>query len=146
MSAQNLDQLCARYGYEIAKATYDETHITKSLAVLQQDGVYAFFLYQESKRKKAKGGKATKGSAGEATKGTAGGDGAGRASDPAGKVSDLAAQMLRDDPISVLARDGSIFEEVRKLAENLDDLLLAKRLVEQTLIYARYHAKALESA
>jgi hypothetical protein len=30
------------------------------------------------------------------------------------------------------------------LAGDLDQLLLAKRLLEQALIYARYHAKALE--
>ena len=30
------------------------------------------------------------------------------------------------------------------LAGDLDQLVLAKRLLEQTLIYARYHAKALE--
>lgn len=29
------------------------------------------------------------------------------------------------------------------LADNLDKLLLAKHLLEQALIYARYHAKAL---
>jgi hypothetical protein len=30
------------------------------------------------------------------------------------------------------------------LAADLDSLLLAKRLLEQALIYTRYHAKALE--
>lgn len=31
-----------------------------------------------------------------------------------------------------------------QLAGDLDQLLLAKRLLEQALIYARYHIKALE--
>jgi hypothetical protein len=55
MSKQNLDQICAKYGYCIAEKVYEaigkqaENHITKSLSVLREDGVYAFFLYQASR-------------------------------------------------------------------------------------------------
>jgi hypothetical protein len=147
MSVQNLDLLCARYGYEIASSTRDENHITKSLGVLQEDGVYAFFLYQESKREKAngKGSKDAEGLKKESMKPGAA-QNAGRASDPAGELSSLCVQMLRDRAISLLPTGNDIFEPVRKLAGNMENLLLAKRLLEQTLIYARHHAKALEPA
>ncbi len=134
MSENNLDKLCARYGYRIAADVYGvikkaaENHITKSLGVLQEDGVYAFALYQVSRGKREKEG--------------------------AEKLKELAEGLLREVPVPPFngkpAPDllegvrGNPQKELRGLAEDLDSLLLAKRLLEQTLIYARYHAKALE--
>lgn len=131
MNGQNLDQLCAQFGYQIAdetrrafgKAADAENHITKSLGVLQEDGVYAFFLYQQSRGEREKKG----------------------------------AKALQEQAHALLAEQFAVFKseqnslvavrgdkKIRGLAENLDELLLAKRLLEQALIYARYHAKALE--
>jgi trans-2-enoyl-CoA reductase len=131
MSSQNLDQLCAQFGYRIAeqtkqafgKASDSENHITKSLGVLQEDGVYAFFLYQKSRKK-----------------------------DGANKCIEQAHELLKQARIrpfdsqtdSLLAVRGDKAKNLEGLAEHLDELLLAKRLLEQALIYARYHAKALE--
>jgi hypothetical protein len=48
MSGQNLDQLCAQFGWKIADEVRKaigknaENHITKSLGVLQEDGVCIF--------------------------------------------------------------------------------------------------------
>jgi NADPH:quinone reductase-like Zn-dependent oxidoreductase len=147
MRVENLDQLCARYGYEIANSTRDENHITKSLGVLQEDGVYAFFLYQESKRKKTVNDKDSK-NADVKKEGLKSGaaQNSGKTNDPASELSSRCAQMLRDPTISLLPNGNDIFEPVRMLAGNLNNLLLGKRLLEQTLIYARYHAKALEPA
>jgi hypothetical protein len=132
MSGHNLDQLCARYGYQIAadvcgaikKAA--ENHITKSLGVLQEDGVYAFALYQVSRGKREKEG--------------------------AEKLKELAKGLLHDARVPPFNSNSvpDLLEGVRGnpqkyltgLAEDLDSLLLAKRLLEQTLIYARYHAKS----
>jgi hypothetical protein len=132
MSEHNLDQLCARYGYQIAadvcgaikKAA--ENHITKSLGVLQEDGVYAFALYQVSR-------------------------GAGEAKG-AEKLKELAKGLLHEAHLKPFEGDpgpdllvgvrGDPQKNLKGLAEDLDSLLLAKRLLEQTLIYARYHAKS----
>ena len=52
MSRQNLDRFCAQSGWQMAEQVHQdlgkttETYITKSLGVLQENGVYAFFLYQ----------------------------------------------------------------------------------------------------
>lgn len=130
MNAPNLDQLCARYGHQMAQELSAaikkaaENHITKSLGVLQEDGVYAFFLYQES-RKSEKAG--------------------------ADKLKALAAELLKQAGIkpfdsaidSLEAVRGNPHKQIAGLVANLDDLLLAKCLLEQALIYARYHAKAL---
>lgn len=129
MSEQNLDRLCAQYGWQIAQQVYEalgkaaETHINKSLGVLQEDGVYAFFLYQVSRGEREKRG--------------------------AERLKKQAQSLLKSVPIQPFNVIGGPLEAVRGngsvagLADNLDDLLLAKRLLEQALIYARYHAKAL---
>lgn len=128
MSQRNLDRLCAEYGYQIANEVRQaigkknaESHIIKSLGVLQEDGVYAFFLYQASRGKTEKPG--------------------------ADKLKEQATALLKEAKIKPFDTITDPLEAVRAkngLANNLDELLLAKRLLEQALIYARYHAKALE--
>jgi len=132
MSSLNLDQLCAQYGYAMCRAVSDafkgkdgkpdkaktENHITKSLGVLQEDGVYAFFLYQASRGERERQG--------------------------AEQLRDTAKEFLRKAGIQAFQNAGDPLAAVRDhLANDLDQLLLAKRLLEQALIYARYHAKAL---
>jgi len=140
----NLDRLCARYGWEMAKACCEawgrnnaENHITKSLGVLQEDGVYAFFLYQNSRAKKEKKDHQAQGESGVARALSAAAHALLQAAEiPAfkGAFTDIAnsLQAIRGDNTST------------GLADDLDSLLLAKRLLEQALIYARYHAKGLE--
>lgn len=123
----NLDQLCAKYGYDMCLAVNTqfkdknktENLITKSLGVLQEDGVYAFFLFQRSRGEREKKG--------------------------AKKLNDRAGALLRSAEIKGFQEPNDQLKAVRdELANDIDQLLLAKRLLEQTLIYARYHAKALE--
>ncbi len=134
---QKLDRCCAQYGWQMAeqakgkmdqdpKSRNAETLITKSLGVLQENGVYAFFLYLASRGKKEKEG--------------------------AEAIKRLAAKLLRDVQIPAFHLNSDPLEAVRGsndgetcgLADDLDNLLLTKRLLEQALIYARYHAKAPE--
>lgn len=130
MSLENLDRLCAECGYQIANQVHKaipkppkaaENHITKSLGVLQEDGVYAFFLYQASRGKNEKPG--------------------------ADKLKQKAAELLKRGGIKPFDTISDPLDAIRDnqkgLANNLDDLLFAKKLLEQALIYARYHAKAL---
>ncbi|MCX7682948.1 MAG: hypothetical protein N2508_13450 [Anaerolineae bacterium] len=125
MSRVNLDQLCAKYGWQIADEVHRaigrqaENHITKSLGVLQEDGVYAFFLYQASRGSREKPG--------------------------ADKLTTQAAAFLKEAGIQAFQNGTDPLKAVReRLASDLDQLLLAKHLLEQALIYARYHTKALE--
>lgn len=125
MNSKNLDQLCAHYGWQIADHVHSaigknaENHITKSLGVLQENGVYAFFLYQLSRGKREKPG--------------------------AIKLVNQAVMLLSDAGMTAFQNGNDLLFNVReKLADDLDNLLLAKRLLEQSLIYARYHVKAME--
>ncbi len=129
MSQQNLDQLCAQCGYLITteiykalrKASDTENHITKSLGVLQEDGVYAFFLYQASRKEK-------------------GGDELTKQAHALFRAAGIKPFDTVKDALLAVRGD----KQQKGLADNLDELLLAKQLLEQALIYARYHAKALD--
>jgi hypothetical protein len=124
----NLDSLCAHHGYKIVRTVASnnslpkrekaklENTITKSLGVLQENGIYAFFLYL-AYRKDEKG---------------------------APEVKAQALNLLRHTEVHLLSSGNDHFQAVQQLTENLDDLLLAYQLLEQTLIYARYHSKALK--
>lgn len=124
---ENLDKLCAEYGYKFANgisetnnygAKKTETLITKALGVLQEQGLYAFGLFCES--------------VGSTDK------------NAAKKLKDIAQELLQNK-LNVIG-NGELLDEIRKdngLASKLDDLLFAIQVLEKSLIYARYHAKAL---
>lgn len=107
-----LDMKCAEYGYEIAGKVKDKAKIIKALGVLQEDGVYALFLYL-----KAKEGQ---------------------------DFIDTSFALLKDDAVlKNPIKETDPLEGVReRFKGSLDDLLLAKMLLERTLVYARYHAEA----
>jgi hypothetical protein len=76
--------------------------------------VYAFFLYLKAR----------------------GGGGGSRASD-------ACAEFLRCVPQGVPLLDGGdMFASLQRLSQNLDDLLFARDLLRQALVYGRYHVKA----
>ena len=115
----NLDALCAKYGFKIAEKTKNDTLITKALGVLQEQGVYAFFLFLKSR---------------------------GRAEREAAlsmiiDSGDLIAEIFDNLKNEDFQKDWS--DILRKnILDNLDNLFLVLQLLEQTLIYARYHAKS----
>ncbi|MBU1599027.1 hypothetical protein KKG61_02805 [bacterium] len=128
---KNLDLECASRGSEIAEGVFAELKeknktenlLTKSLGVLQEDGVYAFFLYLASQGKEENGRKNSERKAAEAC---------------ISKATDL----LKGVGLP-LNNANQVLQDIReKLADKLDFLLLAKQLLERTLVYARYHAKA----
>lgn len=102
-----------------------ERLVTKTLGVLQAQGIYAMMLFLFS-----------------------------RSSDEA-KIAPLIREQLYEElkALSIIndenvpqsnknANDALAFY-TEKILDNLDTLLLVRDLYEQTLIYARYHAKAL---
>lgn len=133
-----LDMKCAKYGSEIVSEIDNaakernkiETMITKTLGVLQEDGVYAFALYSKSK-------------SGE------GNTGINTEKKTAKLIYGKTFKLLKADKIGILPETCHDFLlGIRQsLAEgkDLDKLFLAKELLERTLVYARYHAKALDS-
>ena len=127
-----LDMKCAEYGSKIVSEIDNaakernkiETMITKTLGVLQEDGIYAFALYSESKSGEGNTEKKT-----------------------AKLIYDKTFELLKADKIGILPEtcNNFLIGIQQNLAIDLDKLFLAKELLEKTLVYARYHAKALGS-
>lgn len=116
---ENLDFACAKLGKELADINdVDEKLLTDTLAVLEEQGVYAAFLFLNARGKQA--GK---------------------------KLSNASAEFLRKTPNGAqLLSNGDVFQALQKLAEDLDRLLFARDLLRQALVYGRYHVKARDSA
>jgi len=120
----NMDRHCADAGWKMADELWKnkkdgkpETHITKSLGVLQEDGLYAFFLYQLKE------------------------DFFGKI------VQKHCDNFLRNSPISLITKEiDDDLQAVRDLTGNLSNMILAKSLLEKILIYTRYHLKVKEKA
>jgi len=116
----NLDYECIKYAQEISKIGDSnlESNLRKALGVLQEDGVYAMFLWLESKE-----GKNIR------------------------KIlirllneSEIRKHLLTNS--SNFPENFSKFcEKLRKIAQDMDKLLFVKKLLERTLVYALYHAK-----
>ncbi|HZS70378.1 MAG TPA: hypothetical protein VFA13_00945 [Candidatus Acidoferrum sp.] len=115
---QNLDVECANLGRALAQLDkVDDKTLTSALSVLEEQGVYACFLFLN-----AQGG-------------------------PGGrKVSGELAKFLQKVPKeSPLLGNGDLFTALQALAGDLDKLLFARDLLRQALVYGRYHAKAREA-
>ncbi len=114
---QNLDISCARLGEKFASLIEDENILTTSLGVLEEQGMYAFFLYLKADKKR-------------------------------NTLFEKCIEFLLNNPntkplLDKNAQDASNhFQQLQKLSENLDNLLLAQDLLRQSLVYGRYHAKA----
>jgi len=116
----NLDFQCAAKAQKMAEGVEENT-IRSALGVLQEDGIYACFLYLLSQ--KDKGG--------------------------ARHVFNNALELLKEVRCQIdLSKEtnkvtvGDLPRIFQKLGENLDQLFFAKDMLERTLIYARYHCKA----
>lgn len=121
----NLDRLAAEHAQQIIRRTVSkkasdvDNTITKSLGVLQENGVYACFLYLLAKEEKEKRDVVV-----EMMLSLLDGLGFGW-----GRPADIGAE--------------AVLKHVSEMVTgNLERLLLAKETLEQMLIYARYGAKA----
>ncbi|HHU83337.1 MAG TPA: hypothetical protein GXZ26_10075 [Firmicutes bacterium] len=123
----NLDSRCAQFSYNIVNSIASNVTISKSnksklvniidksLGVLQDNGIYAFFLYLDYRKDEL----------------------------GAEEIKENSLKLLRHEEIDLLGKNKDHLVSVRQLTGNLDRLTLAHRLLEQMLIYARYHAKSL---
>jgi hypothetical protein len=120
----NLEPICAEYGHKMIisgndpKLTDQENVITRSLGVMAENGLYAMCVFLLSCNKKEYGKIIlTQHIWGLWTK--------------IGIVNKTTNPL----PEYVLA-------QVRSITNDLPKLILARKVTEQTLIFARYHAKA----
>lgn len=116
---ENLDLACARLGKTIAASPSKELEnlITSALAVLEEQGVYALFLFLTSQTGKTK--------------------------KMAQDISDKLFTFLKQTPqqAPLLPDKKEVFTLLQEMGQDLDRLLMARDLVRQSLVYARYHAR-----
>lgn len=128
MGVVNLESICARYGMMLAdsgqdKMTDKENIVTKALGVLVQNGIYAMTVFLMTCNKPKYGE----------------------------NVLRTLAALLADKGVGLLPdrqwqdRDGlvELLQTMREITEELPRLLLARKMLEGTLTFARYHCKAL---
>lgn len=125
----NLDFLCMKTAQEMTEtegAAKDKENVaTKGLGVLLENGPYGLILYFETNTKKSIGKHYIE------------------------KLIGLCRHDQLKVYLGVPAPDSTDFGQVTRwlqdLAVNIDNYLFIKRLWQQTLTYARYHAKALDA-
>ncbi|WP_223903492.1 hypothetical protein [Thermus thermophilus] len=115
----NLDIRCAELGRQLASVRdqrgkpIEEKVLNAALAVLEEQGPYAMFLYLKARQEKV-----------------------------AGPMAEKSLAFLKDVFAKELQETRDILEAVKKLSEDLDKLLFARDLLRTALAYARYHVKA----
>lgn len=112
---ENLDLRCAELGKQIAGKA-NEKLLTDALSVLEEQGVYAFFLFLKARGK-----------------------------DAGSKMSEACRDFLERTPQAkplLVSAQNDVFDALQTLGNDLDGLLLARDLLGQSLVYGRYHAKA----
>jgi len=114
----NLDYKCMEYAQKISDSNI-ENDLRKALGVLQEDGVYAMFLWLESKEGK-------------------------NIREILIKLlneSRITEYLLGDSNSFPNDNFAEFCKKLGEVAKDIDKLLFVKKLLERTLIYALYHAK-----
>lgn len=117
MTVQNLDAACAKLGAELGSKDA-ENRITKALGVLEEQGIYAMFLYLHT-RENEWGSEAL--------------------------ATFLRQQPSQHNALLGATTNDGPFAALQQLAGDLDKLLFARDLLHRALVYARYHAKAAQA-
>ena len=114
---ENLDLACAQTGRSIAegaqgKPKETEKFVNAALGVLEEQGIYAMFLYLKSK------------SAPQHIENT---------------LYKFLRETPKGTPL--LTQGDEVLSSISEMSEDLDKLLMAYDLLRQALVYARYHVR-----
>lgn len=122
---ENLDLKCAQLGQNLAVIPgLEEKHLNDALSVLEEQGLYAFFLFLKA-RVKASGKQDQDKSPGK-------------------EIAEKCQTFLTE--MNLIPNGMELYRALQALANNLHQLLFARDLLRQALIYARFHLKAKEEA
>lgn len=145
LAATAAQQICEVIGKEVKNKEVEakdvENLVTKALGVLQNHGVYAMALFLFSRS-----GKETESNQMSAEERIAVQILAGLwpLREPREAKIQNGRLVLDKAPLEINSAKKEMLNEFRNLGQDLDTLLLVRDLYEQTLIYARYHAKAMK--
>ena len=116
----NLDYLCTKIGQEIGemKKERNESTLRKALGILQEDGVYAMFLWLEKENSGIRKKLTTELNGSDIVK----------------KYLLQNSEGFRDD-------FKEFCKDLSELSQDIDKLFFLKKILERSLTYALYHAK-----
>ena len=119
----NLDYLCTKIGQEIGEMKKERNESTlstlrKALGILQEDGVYAMFLWLEKEN------------SGIRKKLTTELNG-----------SDIVKKYLLQNSVGFRDDFKEFCKDLSELSQDIDKLFFLKKILERSLTYALYHAK-----
>ncbi len=129
---RNIEYLITKISYELVHdVSLKGNDIDKLLGILSRDGVYAMWVWSKKQFKR-------KNDSSDQNKPTV--------DKIFGKFTDL-LKLVDNNLLQSLQEENNYNYEkfFQKISEDLTKLLFLKQLMEKTLIYARYHAKALDS-
>ena len=114
----NLDYICAKTGQEISTES-EENIFRKALGILQEDGVYAMFLWLEKEDNRVR-----------------------EVLNKELLNNDEIKKQLIGDSSGFLNNDFKNFcEQLQKVSADIDKLFFLKKILERTLTFALYHSK-----
>lgn len=124
MAYQQLEAVCAQYGSKIEQRKDEakddsrlQAIIRNALGVLREDGVFAFYLFLQYRKK-----------------------------DSGGVIWDEVLHLWQNEAVGPLMKEVKNEQEARAeviaLTDDLQALLLAREVAERTLIYALYGLRA----
>ncbi|HOP95419.1 MAG TPA: hypothetical protein PL130_06600 [Dictyoglomaceae bacterium] len=113
----NLDYLCTKIGQEIGE-NGDESTLRKALGVLQEDGVYAMFLWLEKENNEIRKKLTTE-----------------------LKKSSIVKKYLLQNSDGFHNDFKEFCKDLSELSQDIDKLFFLKKILERSLTYALYHAK-----
>ncbi len=121
MTIINIEPICARYGMKIMENAGDrgETIVTKALGVLVENGIYAMSLFLLTCQDKDYGRRVL-------------------TRELAGLWKEPGIDLI---PAATQANQDNVLKAVRNMTNDISKLILAKKITEQALTFARYHAK-----
>ena len=123
----NLDYRCMEYGQKIGKISDSklENNLRKALGVLQEDGVYAMFLWLEKNARDVRKELVELFNKEDETTHVK-----------------LSNYFLKSNKSFSQDDFDEFCKNLQEVAKDIDKLLFMKKLLERTLTYALYHVKA----
>jgi len=115
----NLDYICAKIGQNLVVKA-DENIFRKALGILQEDGVYAMFLWLENEDSEIR-----------------------KKLNSLLNENEIKSKLLSDSK-SFPDDFKGFCEKLQEVTEDIDKLLFLKKILDRTLTYALYHAKIKE--
>ncbi len=118
----NIDKICMKVVYSKSLSQQDaeelEKEVNKALGILIEDGLFAFSVWLESKKKKG--------------------------NNVYSLIEEILLKVLKNIPFNKQTLENKNLKDfILEISDSLEKVLFIRKILERALIYLRYRAKAL---